>query len=531
MIGLRRSALVIPLVILVCALLGGFYGSRVKATNNADAEVEDSLKSVAKVYSAVEDNYADPVSGDKAIYNGAIPGMLRNLDPHSNFFDPKSYQLLREEQRGKYYGVGMQVAPWRPRGGKTVVLVPFPGSPAAKAGLRRGDVIVQVDNKPTDNLSTSEVADLLKGPRGTTVRIVVMREGSSRPLEFMVTRDEIPRFAVEQAFEVQPGIGYIKLAHFSETTSRELASALRKLDARHLRGLILDLRDNPGGLLSEGVAVADMFLAKGQVIVSHRGRASGEKVYRAKNGNNGLEYPLAVVINHQSASASEIVAGAIQDHDRGLVVGETSFGKGMVQTVYPLADNTGLALTTAFFYTPSGRLIQRKFAGLSLYDYYYDFKDDSQKEKGPKQTRVTDSGRTMYGGGGITPDEKVSALPTPFMRALSIQQNAFFNFARRYVGSHSPLPRDFQVSDAVWSEFRQFLDHENIPCAENDLHQNAAAVKQQIKQELFIFTFGKPEGERIGIEADPQVVRAIESLPKTKELALNARRVVAQQFH
>jgi carboxyl-terminal processing protease len=517
------------MVILACALLGGVYGGRVKATESLDSEVEESLRSLAKVYSAVEENYADPVNADKAIYNGAIPGMLRNLDPHSSFFDPRAYLLWRDEQRGRYYGVGMQVAL---RGGKTVVLVPFPGSPALKAGLRRGDVIAQVDNKPTDNLTTTEVAELLKGQKGTTVRIVVLREGSSHPLEFLVTRDEIPRSAVEQAFEVQPGIGYIKIANFNETTGRELATALRKLDVRRLKGLILDLRDNPGGLLTEGVAVADMFLAKGQVIVSHRGRASGEKIYWATHGNNGLDYPLVVLINHQSASASEIVAGAIQDHDRGLVVGESSFGKGMVQTVYPLAEKTGLALTTAFFHTPSGRLIQRKFAGLSLYDYYY-YRDEGQKDdaenKLPRQTRVTDSGRTVYGGGGITPDQKVSALPNPFLRTLTIQKYAFFNFACYYLGAHGTVPRNFQVTDAVLGDFRRFLERERIPYTENELQQNMEAIKRQIKQELSISVFGKLEGERIGIEADPQVLRAIEVLPKAKELALNARRILAQR--
>jgi len=526
---LRRSALAIPLVILVCALLGGVYGGRVKATERPDSEVEDSLRSLAKVYSAVEENYAEPVTADKAIYNGAIPGVLRNLDPHSSFFDPKAYQLWREEQRGRYYGVGMQVAL---RGGKTVVLVPFPGSPAQRAGLRRGDVIAQVDNKPTDNLTTAEVAELLKGQKGTTVRIGVLREGSNRPLEFLVTRDEIPRSAVEQGFEVQPGVGYIKIANFNESTGRELGSALRKFDVRRLKGLILDLRDNPGGLLTEGVAVADMFLAKGQVIVSHRGRASGEKVYWATHGNNGLTYPLVALINHQSASASEIVAGAIQDHDRGLVVGETSFGKGMVQTVYPLADKTALALTTAFFHTPSGRLIQRKFAGLSLYDYYY-YRDEGQKEDAenrlPRQTRVTDSGRTVYGGGGITPDEKVSALPNPFLRTLTVQKYAFFNFARYYLGAHGTVSRDFQATDAVLGEFRRFLDREKIPYTDNELQQNMETIRRQIKQELFISVLGKLEGERIGIEADPQVRRAIEVLPKAKELALNARRILAQR--
>ncbi|MGH2398032.1 MAG: S41 family peptidase, partial [bacterium] len=261
MTGARRSLLTIPALILFCALLGGIYGGRVKVTAAiSDNDVQESLRLITKVYSAVEEHYADPVNPDKAVYSGAIQGMLRTLDPHSNFFDPKSFQLLREEQRGKYYGVGMQVAP---RGGKTIVLAPFVGSPAYKAGLRPGDIIHQVDSKSTEGLTTSEVAELLKGPKGTTVHILVLREGSPKPLEFTIVRDEIPRLSIEQGYEIRPGIGYIRINNFSETTSRELAANLRKLDQKNLKGLILDLRSNPGGLLAEGVSVADMLLAKG----------------------------------------------------------------------------------------------------------------------------------------------------------------------------------------------------------------------------------------------------------------------------
>ncbi len=525
----RRSLLTIPVVILLCALLGGVYGPRVGAANgNSDNAVTHSLQLLSKVYAAVEENYADPVNPEKAIYNGAIQGMLRTLDPHSNFFDPKSFVLLREEQRGRYYGVGMQVAP---RGGKTIVLAPFVGSPAYRAGLRPGDIIAQVDNKPTDNLSTTEVAELLKGPKGTTVRILVLREGAPRPLEFVIVRDEIPRPSIEQAYEIRPGIGFIRIANFSETTGRELDVAFRHLDPKNLKGLILDLRSNPGGLLAEGVNVADKFLAKNQVIVSHRGRASVERVYRATHGNGGVEYPLVVLINRSSASAAEIVAGAIQDHDRGLVVGETSFGKGLVQTVYPLSDNTGLALTTAKYYTPSGRLIQREFSGVSLYDYYY-YRDDSEHNgnNASRQIRTTDAGRTVYGGGGITPDEKVvSPALQGFLRNLEVQRYAFFNFAKFYLANHATVPRNFEVTDAVVSEFRHFLEQEKIPFTEKDLTDNLDVIRRRIKQELFISVFGKIEGDRVAIEGDYLVLRAIELLPKARSLSEGARRIIAQR--
>ena len=528
--GLRRSVLTIPLVILSCAVLGGVGGGRVKATaGGSEDDIKAGLQLLTKVYAAVEETYADAVDPEKVIYQGAIQGMLRTLDPHSNFFDPRTFQLLREEQRGKYYGVGMTVSP---RGGKTIVLAPFVGSPAYRAGLRPGDIIAQVDDTPTDNLSTSEVADLLKGPKGTTVRVLVLREGSPEPLKFLITRGEISRLSIEHAFEIRPGIGFVRIASFSETTSRELAAALKKLNHKNLQGLILDLRRNPGGLLSEGVKVADMFLARGQVIVSHRGRASGEKVYRATRGNGGVMYPLVVLIDRHSASAAEIVAGAVQDHDRGLVVGETSFGKGLVQTVYPLIHNTGLALTTARYYTPSGRLIQREFTGISLYDYYY-YREQAEpdgNDRPPRQIRMTDSGRPVYGGGGITPDITVT---TPrlkgFLRTLEVKKYAFFNFAKFYRASHTTISRDFQADEAVLQEFRQFLFREKIVYTEEDIQKNLETIKRRIKTELFISVFGKTEGERTALESDHQVLKAIELLPKAKELADNARRTVARR--
>ncbi len=392
---LRNRGFWLALIALaLCALLGGIYGPRVQATG-ATTDVQDAIKQFTRVFAMVEQNYADPVDPERAIYQGAIPGMLRTLDPHSAFFDPRSFNLLREEQHGRYYGVGMQVAP---RDGKTVVLAPFYNSPAYRAGIRPGDIILGVGGKSTESMTTTEVADMLKGPKGTTVSITLGREGLLEPLTVAVVRDEIPRHGVDQSLLVRPGIGYVRVTSFNEVTEKELGEALVKLNARNLQGLILDLRNNPGGLLNAGVSVADMFLQKNQLIVSHRGRGA-EKPYYATHGSGGLDVPVIVLINHYSASAAEIVAGALQDHDRGLVLGETSFGKGLVQTVYPLDENSGLALTTAKYYTPSGRLIQRDYAHVSLYEYYYGPKGNRTKEAEVKQT---DAGREVFSGGGIT---------------------------------------------------------------------------------------------------------------------------------
>jgi carboxyl-terminal processing protease len=521
----RRALFSIILVLAASGFGGAIYAQRPNV-GSSGTEAEENLKSFSQVYAIVEQNYADPVNPDKAIYNGAIPGMLHVLDPHSNFFDPKQYAQLREDQRGKYYGVGMQVGP---RNNKVIVIAPFAGTPAYRAGIRPGDVIVAVDGKPTDNLTTSEVADLLKGPKGTTVKITIAREGSEKPLEFTVVRDEIPRYSVDVHFMIKPGIGYMHVSSFSETTETEVQQALDEFGG--LQGLVLDLRGNPGGLLSEGVGVADKFLKKGSVIVSHHGRASQEKIYRAAKGNGGKEYPLVVLVNRGSASAAEIVAGAIQDHDRGLVVGENTFGKGLVQTVYPLSENTGLALTTAKYYTPSGRLIQREYEGLSLYDYYFnrDDKTDNAPQNGKnKEVKVTDSGRTVYGGGGITPDEKVATPKLSKFQTHLLQKYAFFNFAKHYLISKH-IDKNFNVDDSVLSEFRKFLDSQKIEFTEKDLIEGNDWVRASIKAEIFTSEFGQEQGQRVRAESDPQVLKALDFLPKAKELAENAHRIIAER--
>jgi|HubBroStandDraft_6_1064221.scaffolds.fasta_scaffold02203_9 carboxyl-terminal processing protease len=524
----RRGVVVLIVVLAVSAVLGGLYGPSVRATAAGQNDMQDSVKSFTHVLSVVERNYAEPVDTDKVIYDGAIPGMLRVLDPHSNFFDPKQYALFKEEQQGKYYGVGMTV---QQRENQTVVLAPFVGSPAYKAGIRPGDIIQKVDGKSCDGLTTTEVADMLKGAKGTVVHISLGREGWEKPIEVTVTRDEIPRPGVEYFTMAKPGIGYVRVSTFNETTDSDLADALRQLDVSKLDGLIIDLRNNGGGLLNQAVGMADMFLDKNEIVVSHRGRASQNRPYYAIRGNQGIEVPVIVLINGQSASASEIVSGAIQDHDRGLIVGETSFGKGLVQTQFPLSEDTALLLTTARYYTPSGRLIQRDYKNVSLYDYHYNPQPPTKPE-----VKLTDSGRQVFGGGGITPDDIIAApKPDDFQQMLYrrgvfySQQQGVGDFTRYYLGEKPDITKDFVVNDAVVTDFRKYLDKQKIKYTDADIQANINWLKWQIKREVFTSYFGLNDGYKVELQDDVQLEKAVELIPQAKALYQNARKILADR--
>ena len=438
----RRYFLFVPLLLVLCAVIGGLFGPgsptvSAASTKISDEAVNNSLNSFTKVYDLVEQNFADKVTPDKGIYHGAIPGMLRTLDPHSNFFDPKDFAGLREEQHGKYYGVGMQIGPQQ-RTGKTIVIAPFGGSPAYRAGIRPGRHAAGGQRQAGRHAEHHRSGRPAQGPKGTKVQIVVSREGSSKPITFNIVRDEIPRNSVDEAFFVKPGIAYLRVLQFTETTGDEVEKQLKKLGEANIKGLVLDLRENPGGLLQEGVAVAGHWLDKGQTVVSHKGRAYNEKPYTAHGSQYGLSYPVVVIVNRYSASAAEIVAGALQDHDRAWILGDTTFGKGLVQTVFPLSDNTGLALTTQHYYTPSGRLIQRDYSSISFLDYYYGKHGET---KDPMDVKQTDLGRVVYGGGGITPDQKYDSPKLNKFQLDVLRKNAFFTFTAHYFGGQRSQAR------------------------------------------------------------------------------------------
>jgi len=529
----RRALASVTVFLATCGVLGAVIGPRVAAQSDSDeSAVRDSIKSFTSVYAKVEQNYAEKMDDEraqKAIYDGAIPGMLHVLDPHSNFYDPKAYAQMREDQHGRYYGVGMTIQPQLVDGTpKIFVLFANPGTPANRAGIRPGDMIVSVDGKPTDGMDSAAVASLLKGPRGTHVSVVMSREGASKPITFDVTRDEIPRPSVDVAFEIKPGVGYIHVTNFQETTAREVGDALDQFKAQGpLKGLVIDLRGNPGGLLNQAVDMASKFLQKGQVVVSQHGRIDRDQVYSVQTGEEGPKYPIVVLVNRNTASAAEIVSGALQDHDRALIVGETTFGKGLVQTVFNVSENTGLALTTFHYYTPSGRLIQRPYDHMSMYDYFYVRDASNPKDNANREVKLTDEGRTVYGGGGITPDEHIDPLKSNHTQDELYIQHAFFHFARAYFATHPSVTKDFVVDDAVLNEFKAFLKSRKIDVSDHDFNANLDWIKEGIKEKIFTTQFGEMDGLEVHDEWDPQIQKAISYLPQAEALEQHLQQKVA----
>jgi carboxyl-terminal processing protease len=520
----RRALASVTVFLATCGVLGAVIGPKVAAqSDNDESAVRDSMKSFSSVYAIVEQNYAEKMDDDraqKAIYDGAIPGMLHVLDPHSNFYDPKAYAQMREDQHGRYYGVGMTIQPQLVDGTvKIFVLFANPGTPANRAGIRPGDMIVSVDGKVTDGMDSAAVASLLKGPRGTHVSVVMSREGSAKPITFDVTRDEIPRPSVDVAFEIKPGLGYIHVTNFQETTAREVGDALDQFKSEGpLKGLVIDLRGNPGGLLNQAVEMSSKFLQKGQTVVSQHGRIDRDQVYSVQSGEEGPKYPIVVLVNRNTASAAEIVSGALQDHDRALIVGETTFGKGLVQTVFNVSENTGLALTTFHYYTPSGRLIQRPYDHMSMYDYFYVRDASNPKDNANREVKLTDAGRTVYGGGGITPDEHIDPLKSDHTQDELYIDHAFFNFSRDYFATHPSVSKDFTVDDAVLSEFKSFLKSKKIDVSDQDFNANLDWIKEAIKENIFTTQFGQMDGLEVHDEWDPQIQKAISYLPQAEAL-------------
>src|SRR5580704_7558834 len=489
----------------------------------SEADVNASLKKFTQVYEAVESNFADKPDADNTVFKGAIPNMLRALDPHSNFFDPKAYQLMREGQSGHYFGVGMYVG--SPEG-KVIVMYPFVNSPAYRAGLRPADQIVAVDDTNTERATVPQVSAMLKGPKGTPVTITVRRAGHSDPMHFSLVRDNVPRGSVNYAFWLRPGIAYMRVEAFNETTSREVDQALARFPEAAIDGLVLDLRDNPGGLVQEAVNVADHFLRKGQLIVSHHGRASAETKFIAKRGERGHEYPIVVLVNRGTASAAEILSGALQDHDRALIFGERTFGKGLVQAPFMLSGNSAVLLTIAKYYTPSGRLIQRDYAHQGLYEYL----SRNEGRNNGDDIKKTDSGRVVFGGDGISPDEKYETPKATHLEAQLENRMAFFFYAPEFFATHDEhLAKDWKPNDQVMEDFSFFIKRRGIEFTSEDFERDRPWIQNRLRVELFTTAFSREESDRLSFQTDPEVRKALDSLPSSKALLDKAHEVIAHQ--
>jgi carboxyl-terminal processing protease len=559
----RKFWIVAAFVIVTASVAGGF---RTRAnrhqvpTTNSNAAITAAEKFEAdrvgsdyrEAIATVEQNYAGEVDYEKAT-QAAIQGMLFTLDPHSVYFPPIEFKKLKEDQASSFYGIGVQIT--RHDDGVYVQSV-VDGTPASRAGLRYGDRIVEVDGKDARDWTSDEVSKNVRGERGKEVRLKVERAGEEAALNFKIVRDAVPLPSIRNAFMISPGTGYVGLVGgFQHTSDDELRESIANLKKEGLRQLILDLRNNPGGLLDQAIDVASEFLPRDKVIVSVKGRSEyhDAAVYKS-NGTDPEELPLVVLINRNTASASEIVAGAIQDHGRGLVVGETSFGKGLVQHVFQLPYGTGLTLTTARYYTPYGRSLQRDYSSGSLYDYYvrHDETDNQQPiqpgQPSPNETTPTRgsnapafrtaAGRVFYGGGGITPDIEARPLTGTALRGRIIE--AGFLFTRMLVAGkipglesykiervnygRSPRASDYPINDRVLEAFRNYVRkdqarHLQPAQIDNDLE----FVKLRLRAEIVTAAYGADAGQRVLLESDPQVLRSIGVLPDAKRLAESVR--------
>lgn len=489
-----------------------------------DKETKDFLQEFTQAISLIQENYYEKVDVEKLIY-GAIRGMLRTLDPHTGFLDRRSFRNMKMSQRGSYFGLGIAIAM---RNNNLTVISPLPGSPASKLGIQGGDIIEKIGQESAKGMDINSALTKLRGPKGTKVMITIKREGYSQPLQFTIERAEITLSSVSQAFFIEPDTGYIRLISFSETAHQEFEKALAELETQGMKRLVLDLRGNTGGLLQEAVEVSEKFLSE-ELIVYTKGRVKGssQKFYAKKEGTHPL-YPLIVLIDLGTASGAEIVAGAIQDHDRGLIVGETSWGKGLVQTVFSLSYQTGLALTTARYYTPSDRSIQRDYSR-SFVDY---FRRKEQQQQEEQQIFKTDLGRTVYGGGGITPDVIVKyKMPSEFTQRLIIK-NVFFDFATKLIGKKRlEIDRNFKIDEAVMEEFKAFLQERSIAFAAGDLDEDLSFIKRQIKAQIFSHLWGMDEGFKIIVMADEQVQKALTLWDEAEELLRKSHHLQLNKSH
>ena len=524
-----RSLSAAAFTVVFCALLGGLYG---RSALVAQDQIPEQYKVFTAALGAIEGGYVGEVESDRLVYS-AISGMLQTLDPHSSFMDPRSYAQMRERQEGRYYGLGISI---QVVDGAITVFSIFEGSPAYQKGLRRGDVIAQIEGKDTKGWTSDDAVRQLRGPRGTPVHVGIRRAGYEKLIELDVIRDEIHIPTVRAAFMLDPTTGYILLSDFGENTDQELGRALRDLTGAGMRRLVFDLRNNPGGALDQAIRVSNRFLPRGDLIVYTRGRVpNSDQDYRATQQSEFTKVPMITLVNRNSASASEIVSGALQDHDRALIVGETTFGKALVQSVYRVSGGAGVAVTTARYYTPSGRLIQRPWDG--AFDEYLTYtlrEQDPAKAHKPEDLKFTDAGRRVYSGGGVEPDRRFDGPtegfnPTRFGRTL-FARNLFDTFAQRFSragdrritaspnGPLRELTPEFQITDAIVAEFKDHVQKSRLKIDEEAWKQDEPFIRAMIRFEVDLDLFGVEAARRNLARQDPQLQHALTLFPEAEAL-------------
>ncbi len=524
-------------------------GTARSARERRAVEAAEIEKDMSEALTVIQDNYIDGNKLDyNAVFKSSITGMLRSLDPHSNYFDRAEFDEFRTDQRSEYYGIGATIGDLR-NGEEvnTYIRATFDKAPAHRAGLRYGDRIVDVDGKDMRGKPYYEVRTHLRGPRGSIVKVTVERGTPRRTETVEITRDAVPQPSIPEVYMIRPGVGYVAMTGgFNLTTGDEFREALESLQAQGMKMLVLDLRGNGGGLLSQAVRVASAFLQRGQLVLTQKGRVRGSTQPYYADNDNPSSTPLVVLVNRGSASASEIVAGALQDHDRALIVGENSFGKGLVQMPFPLEYGSALLLTIGKYYTPSGRLIQRDYSTAGFYDYYTRGgvrREDNQSAATPPaptgpESR-TDTGRTVYGGGGIMPDETVG--PRIISPAQQRMTDPTFGFALELVAGrvqgfdaykiqrpiefgHDLKDTDFPVTDALFKAFKDFAASKpvyKVTAAQMD--KERAYIERQLRYELATAAYGSITAFQVFNADDPQIIRAIDLMPRARDLALTAK--------
>ena len=530
---------IFAVVILVTALVAGTWavGRVQETTDNTYANIERFIQVLTKV----RDHYVESVSTDK-LMDSAIRGMLRTLDPYSQYLDKEEAEKLETTTHGSFGGIGISIGI---RDGWVTVISPIEGTPAWRAGIQGGDRIIKIDGVSSEGLSLDDAMKKMRGERGSKVELSIYREGRERPMDFTITRDIIQIKSVPYAGLLSSGVGYVRLSNFSERSREEIDAAIAKIEKQNPRGLILDLRYNPGGLLSQAVEVSEEFTPRGKKIVYTRGRdASQNRDFYSSSSSPHSSYPLVILVNQWTASASEIVSGAIQDLDLGVVVGRSTFGKGLVQTVIPLTRSVSgpkLKLTTAKYYTPSGRCIQKeeqlKDGALAEDDGSSDALPDSLKAQRPLPEYHTEAGRVVYGGGGIVPDLELEDVRFPRIVEDLESKQFFFKYAVKYAVKHKDAPANYAISSGMRDEFLMMLKSEKFEYNADSLAAAQHWVDTGMRRELARRFVGDEEAYRVALEDDEQVRQSAalfdkaSTLPKLLALAteMNKAKAVATQ--